>query len=186
MSENGNEVKPVEMPRDARADSWQERPAAKYGRLALVAGLVVLLDQITKALILAQVPLYDIIPVIPGFFNITHIQNPGGAFGFFAGGAIWLRKLVFLLLSSVAVVFVLYLYHQTPLRYRWLSFGLALIFGGAIGNLIDRIRFDVKVVDFLDFYIGRYHWPSFNVADSAITVGVTIFAIHILFNKMPE
>jgi signal peptidase II len=177
---------PMEESPDISARPNEDGIKAKYLRLAVVAAVVVLLDQLTKAIILAQVPLYETIPVIPGFFNITHIQNPGGAFGFFAGGAVWLRKLIFLALSSVAAVFVLYLYHQTPLRHRWLSFGLALIFGGAIGNLIDRIRFDVKVVDFLDFYIGRYHWPSFNVADSAITVGVTIFAIHILFNKMPE
>jgi signal peptidase II len=179
-------MKTAEMSNEAGGNSAPDRAGAKYGRLGIVAALVVILDQITKAIILAQVPLYETIPVIPGFFNITHIQNPGGAFGFFAGGSILLRKIVFLLLSSVAVVFVLYLYHTVPMRYRWLSFGLALIFGGAIGNLIDRIRFDVKVVDFLDFYIGRYHWPSFNVADSAITVGVTIFAIHILFNRMPE
>ncbi len=179
-------MKSMEISRDTGANPDDERPAAKYGRLAVVAAVVVLLDQITKAIILAQVPLYETIPVIPGFFNITHIQNPGGAFGFFAGGSILLRKVVFLLLSSAAAIFVLYLYHQVPLRRRWLSFGLALIFGGAVGNLIDRIRFDVRVVDFLDFYIGRYHWPSFNVADSAITVGVAIFAVHILFNRMPE
>ncbi len=186
ISEIGNKMETVEMPSDADGNLPKDRPAAKFGRLLIVAAAVVILDQITKAIILARVPLYETIPVIPGFFNITHIQNPGGAFGFFAGGSILLRKIVFLLLSSVAVVFVLYLYHQVPLRYRWLSFGLALIFGGAIGNLIDRVRFDVRVVDFLDFYVGRYHWPSFNVADSAITVGVTIFAVHILFNRMPE
>jgi signal peptidase II len=186
MRENGNEMKTAETPGDVGENAPKDRPAAKYGRLLLVAAAVVVLDQITKAIILAQVPMYETIPVIPGFFNITHIQNPGGAFGFFAGGSILLRKIVFLLLSSVAAVFVLYLYHQVPLRYRWLSFGLALIFGGAIGNLIDRIRFDVRVVDFLDFHVGRYHWPSFNVADSAITVGVAIFAVHILFNRMPE
>lgn len=179
-------MKTMDISRDTGANPDDERPAAKYGRLALVAAVVVALDQITKAIILARVPLYDLIPVIPGFFNIVHIQNPGGAFGFFAGGSPFLRKVVFLLLSSVAALFVLYLYRQTPRTHRWLSFGLALIFGGAIGNLIDRVRFDVRVVDFLDFHIGPYHWPAFNVADSAITVGVTIFAIHILFNKMPE
>lgn len=157
----------------------------KYVILLLIAGVVVLLDQITKAVILNQLPLYRTIPVIPGFFNITHLHNPGGAFGFFADQSVLVRKIVFLFMSSAAVVLVLYFYHNTPRTHPWLSAGLALIFGGAVGNLIDRFRFG-KVVDFLDFYIGGAHWPAFNVADSAITVGVTIFLIHLAFNKMPE
>ncbi|MFP4348370.1 MAG: signal peptidase II [Thermodesulfobacteriota bacterium] len=157
----------------------------KYLMLVLIAGTVVILDQITKAVILNQLPLYRSIPVIPGLFNITHIHNPGGAFGFLAEQSPWVRKTVFLFMSSAAVVLVLYFYHNTPKTHPWLSAGLALIFGGAIGNLIDRFRFG-KVVDFLDFYLGSAHWPAFNVADSAITVGVTIFMIHLVFNKMPE
>ncbi len=157
----------------------------KYLMLVLIAGSVVILDQITKAVILNQLPLYRSIPVIPGLFNITHIHNPGGAFGFLADQSPWVRKTVFLFMSSAAVVLVLYFYHNTPRTHPWLAAGLALIFGGAIGNLIDRFRFG-KVVDFLDFYLGNAHWPAFNVADSAITVGVTIFLIHLVFNKMPE
>ena len=159
-------------------------PQNKYIRLALVAGLVVSTDQITKALILKYLPLHKSIPVIEGFFDITHVLNPGGAFGFMARQNSSVRNWLFLFLSSLAVCLVFYFYKNTPKTHRFLATGLALIFGGAIGNLIDRIRFG-KVVDFLDFYIGAYHWPAFNVADSAITVGIIVFIFHILFKKMP-
>jgi signal peptidase II len=130
-------------------------------RLIIVAGLVVLSDQITKALVTKYLPLHKNIPVIAGFFDITHILNPGGAFGLMANMSVVVRTVVFL------------------------ASAFALIFGGAIGNLIDRVRFGV-VVDFLDFYLGKYHWPAFNIADSAITVGIFIFIYHLLFKKMPE
>ena len=154
-------------------------------RLIFVAGLIVLADQITKALIIKHVPLHNNIQVIPGLFDITHILNPGGAFGLMANMSAVVRTVVFLFISSLAVGLILYFYIKTPRQYVFLAIGFALIFGGAIGNLIDRIRFGV-VVDFLDFYIGKYHWPAFNIADSAITVGIFIFIYHLLFKKMPE
>jgi signal peptidase II len=95
------------------------------------------------------------------------------------------RSFIFLIVSSLAVYLVYYFYKNTPKTHPLLSTGFALIFGGAIGNMIDRIRFG-KVVDFLDFYIGSYHWPAFNVADSAISIGIAIFLFHLLFKKMPE
>jgi len=95
------------------------------------------------------------------------------------------RTIVFLLASSVAVGLILYFYIKTPPLYSFLAVGFALILGGAIGNLIDRVRMGV-VVDFLDVYIGKYHWPAFNIADSAITVGIFIFGFHLLFKKIPE
>ena len=154
-------------------------------RLIFVAGLIVLADQITKALIIKHVPLHNNIQVIPGLFDITHILNPGGAFGLMANMSAVVRTVVFLFISSLAVGLILYFYIKTPRQYVFLAIGFALIFGGAIGNLIDRVRFGV-VVDFLDFYIGKYHWPAFNIADSAITVGIFIFIYHLLFKKMPE
>ena len=157
----------------------------KYLRLAVIAGLVVILDQITKAAILNTISLYQSISVIPGFFSLTHIQNPGGAFGFLSHHSSSLRNIVFLLISSMAIGLIFFFYKNTPKTHPFLATGLSLIFGGAIGNLVDRIRFG-KVVDFLDFYIGSYHWPAFNVADSAISVGVCIFFFHLLFKKMPE
>ncbi len=95
-----------------------------------------------------------------------------------------LRSIVFLFFSSLAICLVFYLYKKTPREYSLLATGFALIFGGAIGNLIDRIRFG-KVVDFLDFYIGSIHWPAFNVADSAISIGMVIFAYYFFFKKLP-
>ncbi len=158
---------------------------SKYGRLALVAGLVLLLDQLSKAVILHVVPLYETIAVVPGFFNITHIHNPGGAFGFLAGQGPFVRHVFFLGMSALAACLIFYFYVKTPPSHPFLAVGFALIMGGAIGNMIDRLRFE-KVVDFLDFYIGSYHWPAFNVADSAISVGMGVFVYHFLFKKMPE
>jgi len=95
-----------------------------------------------------------------------------------------LRGIVFLFFSSLAIFLILYLYKQTPMEYSLLTTGFALIFGGAIGNLVDRIRFG-KVIDFLDLYIGSLHWPAFNVADSAISTGMIIFIYHFFFKKLP-
>ena len=157
----------------------------KYTKLAVVAGLVVLADQITKVLILEYLPYQHSITVVAGFFDITHIHNPGGAFGLMANMSKTVRTVVFLLASSAAVGLIFYLYVKVPPSYAFLAVGFSLIFGGAIGNLIDRVRLGV-VVDFLDVYLGNYHWPAFNVADSAITVGIFIFGFHLLFKKMPE
>ena len=157
----------------------------KYILLVAVAGLVVLADQITKALISKYLPYSQSITFIPGFFDITHIHNPGGAFGLMANMGETTRTMVFLLASSLAVGLIFYFYKKTPPSFTFLAIGFALIFGGAIGNLVDRVRLGV-VIDFLDVYIGKYHWPAFNIADSAITVGILIFGYHLLFKKMPE
>ncbi len=156
----------------------------KYKRLIVVACFVVIVDQITKALILYNLPLHHSISVIPGFFSLTHIHNPGGAFGFMANQSSGLINIFFLFISLLAIFLIIYLYRNTPKTHPLLATGFTLIFGGAIGNMIDRIRFG-KVVDFLDCYIGTLHWPAFNVADSAITVGITIFIFHFLFKKLP-
>ena len=157
----------------------------KYFKLAVISGLIVMADQLTKFLVLKQLPLHHSITVITGFFSITHIQNPGGAFGLMANLSPNIRAIIFLFISSLAVGLIFYFYKKTPRSYSWLAAGFALIFGGAIGNLIDRIRFGT-VTDFLDFYIGRYHWPAFNIADSAISIGIAIFVIHLLFKKIPD
>ena len=162
-----------------------EPPGAKYRRLGWIAGGVVIADQVTKWIILERLDLYQVIVVVPGFFNITHIQNPGGAFGFLAQQSPLVRSLVFLLMSFLAVCLIFWFYRQTPPTHRFLSAGFALIFGGAIGNLIDRVRFG-RVVDFLDFYLGAWHWPAFNVADSAITTGIAVFLLHVVTGRMPD
>ncbi|MDY6824564.1 MAG: signal peptidase II [Thermodesulfobacteriota bacterium] len=157
---------------------------AKYLMLIWIAGLTFILDQTTKLIILKTMGIHQTIPVIPGFFNITRVHNPGGAFGFMAGQSHGIRAALFLVISILAAGFVLYLYKKTERQYLFLLASLALIFGGALGNLADRLRFGA-VVDFLDFYVQTLHWPAFNVADSAICVGMAVLIYHILFKKIP-
>lgn len=159
--------------------------SSKYYRLIVVAGIIILLDQVTKLIVLDKMPLFHNIPVISGFFNLTHIHNPGGAFGFLSTQTSNIQRLLFLFVSSLAIGLIFYFFKKTPREQTWLSTGFALVFGGAIGNLIDRIRLG-KVVDFLDFYIGDWHWPAFNVADSAVSIGMLIFLFHIFFKRFPE
>lgn len=154
-------------------------------RLVLVSTGIIVADQITKFLITLHLALYEHIVVIKGFFNITHVLNPGGAFGLLATQSPGVRKFVFLFLSSLVALFVVWLYRKVCRTHVVLSYGLAMIFGGAVGNLIDRFRFGV-VVDFLDVHIGAHHWPAFNVADSAISVGMVILIYHVVLNKIPE
>ncbi len=157
----------------------------KYLILISIAVLIIILDQVTKMLVVSRIPVYGSITVIPGLFDLTHIYNPGGAFGFLAGKSSNLRHIFFLVASVIAMGMVIYLYVKTPPGYGFLSSGLSLILGGAVGNVIDRIRLG-EVVDFLSFHLKGMHWPAFNIADSAITVGVGIFIYHLLFKKMPE
>jgi signal peptidase II len=154
----------------------------KYAALMIIAGLVIGLDQITKLLILRYLPLYDVIPIIPGFLDIIHLQNPGVAFGMFSANHSNIQQIVLMSASLVAVCVIFYFYSQTTNEYRFMLLGFALIFGGAIGNFIDRIRMG-RVVDFIDVYIGNLHWPAFNVADSAISIGIAIFLYHMIFKR---
>jgi signal peptidase II len=157
---------------------------SKLKLLVMVAGLIVALDQATKAWVLANLPLGGGFAVIPGFFDITHVHNPGGAFGFLASMGAEARTMLFLVVALAAIVLILVFYWQTPPGERVTAFGLALVFGGAIGNLVDRVRLGV-VVDFLDVYAGDLHWPAFNVGDSAISVGVVLIAVRMLLQKDP-
>ena len=156
----------------------------KYLKLFITAFVVILLDQITKAVVCETIPLHHSIPVIDGFFDFVHVRNPGGAFGFLADQSLYVRRFFFLFLSCFAVFLILLFYKKTPKANYLITTGLALILGGAVGNLIDRFRFG-WVTDFLDFYIGNLHWPAFNVADSAISVGLILFIIHTLFCEKP-
>jgi signal peptidase II len=164
--------------------SEQIRYRGKYTRFALIIALIAVLDQFSKTMVLKYIPLHKTIAVIPGFFNLTHVHNPGGAFSFMAHNNSPLRHWLFLGAAILALCLILYFYHQTPKTHPFLGVALAMIFGGAVGNLIDRMRFG-EVVDFLDVYIATLHWPTFNVADSAVTVGVCIFIGHMVFKKIP-
>lgn len=141
--------------------------------------LAVVLDQVTKAYIHGAMPLYASFPVIDGFFNITYVRNPGAAFGFLAEAPALFRSLFFLGVTVVAVGLILYYLYKTPSRGLLLTTSLALILSGALGNMIDRLRFG-EVIDFLDVYIGASHWPAFNVADSAISVGAVILFLAMI------
>lgn len=157
----------------------------KYISLMGAAALIVILDQVTKVLVMSRIPVYGSIVVIPGFFDLTHIYNTGGAFGFLAGESSVYRHLFFLTASVAAMGMIVYLYVKTPPHFVFLRGGLSLILGGAVGNVTDRIRIG-KVVDFIDLHIKDLHWPAFNIADSAITLGILIFIYHLLFKKIPE
>jgi signal peptidase II len=142
----------------------------------------VLCDQITKLYVDAVMWPYQSITIIDNYFDITYIRNPGGAFGLFAHAERWIVRPLLLGLSAVAIVIILLMYRSTPTDRIIVRLAFALIMGGAIGNLIDRVRFD-EVIDFLDVHWYQYHWPAFNVADSAITVGVAILCWDLLFGK---
>jgi len=121
------------------------------------------------------------VPVIDGFFSLTLVMNPGLAFGMLGGLPETLRWMVGLLSIGAVVILAVLAARLLVGGGLWTRLALGLIFGGAAGNLIDRVRFGA-VVDFLDFYLRGYHWPAFNVADSAITVGVTVLAIRMLMD----
>ncbi|MHB8764267.1 MAG: signal peptidase II [Deferrisomatales bacterium] len=147
---------------------------------AVVAAAVVGLDQATKAWVDAAFQLYESRPVVEGLFHLTYVRNPGAAFGLLAGwGAQW-RQPFFVGITAVALGAILWILARLEAGRPWTLAALALVFGGAVGNLIDRIAWG-EVIDFLDVFWRGYHWPAFNVADSAITVGMTILIADELF-----
>jgi signal peptidase II len=148
----------------------------KNGLFLLITILVVSLDQITKTWVAASMNLHDSHAVIDGLFNITYIRNPGAAFGFLSGSPPLFRYVFFIAVTLGVILLIIYYLRIAGREDLPLVSALALIFAGAVGNLIDRGRFG-EVVDFLDFYIGKYHWPAFNAADSAISVGAVIIAV---------
>lgn len=143
--------------------------------LAIVAA-VVTCDQLTKLWILRSFSLYESLEIIPGFFSLTYLTNKGAAFGFLAGQTGAWRHYLFLILGAVALVVIFIAWSRLHHGHLLYSISLPLIGGGALGNLIDRVRVG-SVVDFLDVSVGGHHWPAFNVADSAITIGVVLFFI---------
>lgn len=150
--------------------------------LVLLAGLIIVADQLTKWLIMSRFGLYEIKVVVPGFFNLTYLHNTGAAFGLLANANPAWRPYFFIGIALLALVFVFFAFRQYRHRSAVYMFAFAFIAGGAMGNLIDRVRFG-SVVDFLDFYVSGYHWPAFNVADSAIVVGVGLFLLASLLDK---
>lgn len=143
---------------------------------AILAASIIVPDQVTKAVIQKKYALWETDPVIPGFFNLAHVLNKGAAFGFLNNPDSSWQIGFFIAVTVVAVGFIYYLLATADRGDRFFIWGLGLVLGGALGNFIDRIRLGF-VVDFLDFYLGSYHWPAFNVADIAISCGA--FAVII-------
>ncbi|MYL82133.1 signal peptidase II [Desulfovibrio aerotolerans] len=141
-----------------------------YKIAAPLAAAIVILDQITKLWVQDHLVLFTTHPVIPGFFNLVHVLNRGAAFGFLNRSDIEWQTYFFFAATALAVMIIFHLLRMARDDDKLLIIGLACILGGALGNLIDRIKTG-EVVDFLDFYWKSYHWPAFNVADIAIFLG---------------
>jgi signal peptidase II len=152
----------------------------KYLILLAVSSIVLLLDQATKLYIDRAMDLHTSVTVVNNFFNITYLRNKGAAFSFLANFSY--RLPFFILISVVAVVVILVVFQRLRPDQRFTSVSLALIFSGALGNLIDRVRLG-EVIDFLDAHWYDLHWPAFNVADSAICVGVALLAIDMIIEE---
>jgi signal peptidase II len=151
----------------------------KYLLLGVTTALILLLDQITKYAVDSSMRLHESIPVIEGLFSITYVRNPGAAFGFLSGAPPLFRSIFFVIVTILAILLVLYYIFKSKEEEPLMTFGLSLILSGAVGNLIDRVR-SGEVIDFLDVYVASYHWPAFNVADSAISVGAVILFIELI------
>jgi signal peptidase II len=164
----------------SNATTVAARPADRRGILFLVSVVIVVLDRITKIVVARAIPLGDAHVVIPKVFRITHVLNTGAAFSLFgdSGSPERVRWLLigFSLIAAIIVAIVLV---RMGRRITATTFGLALILGGAIGNAYDRIRTGA-VIDFFEVHIVHYHWPDFNVADSAIVVGGVLLVLHSL------
>ncbi|MBN1879488.1 signal peptidase II [bacterium] len=157
------------------------RPPSHVTWLTAGAGAVLtLLDQLTKHLASSHLDPYHPIVIIEGFFQLTLVHNPGAAFGLFRGFPETWRLLFFSIMYILAVGILINLYMQRPLQNRIIPISISLIGGGALGNFIDRYRFGY-VIDFIDTYPFGYHFPTFNIADSCITIGVSLMILHMLF-----
>jgi len=149
----------------------------RYRPLLAVTPAFVVLDQWTKYLVDHRMLLHQSVPILPGWFELTYVRNRGAVFGFLAGIDSWWRMPFFLTFSAIAVVLLAIFYIRSRPDQGLLRLSLALILAGAVGNVIDRVRFGY-VIDFLDVHWRHYHWPAFNIADSAISVGICLMLLE--------
>lgn len=156
----------------------------KYLILLPTVAATVFLDLVTKGYIDSNMSLHESVVVIGGFLNITYVRNPGAAFSFLASASPGFRAVFFLTVTVLAIILVLYYIAKSKTDEPLMIFALSLILSGALGNFIDRVRLG-EVIDFIDVYLGAYHWPAFNVADSAITCGAFIM-LFVLFKRPKE
>ncbi len=154
-----------------KCDNIRQMKKSKY--VLLIVSSIIFLDQLTKYLVINYLNPFDAIEVFP-FLHLVSVRNTGAAFGMFKG----LGNTSFIAISVFAIIFVIWFLIRDMYNY----FGLSLVLGGAAGNLIDRLLYG-QVVDFIDFSIGRFHWPAFNVADSSLTIGIIIIFLQALLKK---
>ncbi len=147
-----------------------------------LALIILLLDQVSKWMAVNQIEAHQILSVIPGFFNLVLVKNKGMAFGIFSQtrSGFYYYFLLFTTIGAIGVI--LFFFFWIKRTKKWLTVGLSLILGGALGNLVDRVRWGY-VIDFLDFFLKGYHWPAFNVADSAVTAGTFWLLFNIIQGK---
>lgn len=151
----------------------------------LIAAIVVLLDRLTKSLVAQKITLHDSIDVVPGLFRLTHVQNQGAAFGLFAESPSEWKVAMLILFSLAALAVVSALLWKNGNALNATAIALSLVFGGALGNLWDRVV-SGRVIDFMDFYFGPHHWPAFNIADSAIVIGALLLLSEIFLAPQEE
>lgn len=154
----------------------------KHKIVLILAGVILVMDQITKVWIQNTIPLWDSKTIIPGLFNLVHVLNKGAAFGFLADLEGNMQTYFFIGVTGLAVVLIFHLVRTVDRHDPYLFTALGLILGGALGNLIDRIRLGM-VIDFLDFHVGGHHWPAFNVADMAISTGAILLLVSFYKKK---
>jgi len=151
----------------------------------IIAALILLCDRMTKMLVAGKIALSDSIDVIPGVFRLTHVQNQGAAFGLFAEYPSEWKVAMLILFSIAALAVVSALLWKNGNALNTTAIALSLVFGGALGNLWDRVV-SGRVIDFLDFYLGSHHWPAFNIADSAIVLGALLLLSEIFLAPQEE
>lgn len=151
----------------------------KWALTLAPALIVIVLDQLTKAMVLARMELHQSISLVDGFFALTYVRNTGAAFGIFAGHDSALRVPALLLVAGLALGVLLWFVRTVPADRRFVIVACGAVLGGAVGNMIDRAAYG-EVIDFFDVYVGTYHWPAFNVADAAITCGVIVLCLDAL------
>jgi signal peptidase II len=156
--------------------------SAKWKIVLGWVAIIVVLDRLTKIIVDRSMPLHHSVPIIDGLFNLTYVRNTGAAFGIFAGSHEAFRLPFLILVSILALGFVVVMLKRLRDEETGLITALAFIIGGALGNLVDRVLYG-EVIDFLDFYWSHYHWPAFNLADSCITVGVLITLYYLIQAK---
>ncbi|HEU5412803.1 MAG TPA: signal peptidase II [Candidatus Angelobacter sp.] len=151
----------------------------------IIATLVVILDRLTKWVISRNITPNDSVDVVPGLFRLTHVQNQGAAFGLFSDSPSEWKVAMLILFSVAALAVVSALLWKNGNAMNTTAIALSLVFGGALGNLWDRVA-SGRVIDFLDFYLGSHHWPAFNIADSAIVVGALLLLSEIFLAPQEE